>query len=46
MASEPHEKPPPLGSWPRLYALVIVLACLMMLLLWSLTAAFNIRMPA
>jgi hypothetical protein len=35
---------PLLGSWPRTYLLVAVLAVVMMFLLWSLTAAFNIRL--
>ncbi len=39
------ETHPPLGSWPRLYLLVAVLAVLVMLVLWLMTTTFNIRMP-
>ncbi|MBL8729233.1 MAG: hypothetical protein JNM25_12420 [Planctomycetes bacterium] len=37
---------PPLGGWPRVYALVCVLAVVVMLLLWWFTAHFNLRMEA
>ena len=37
---------PPLGSWARVYALVCVLAFLVMALLWWFTAHFNVRMGA
>jgi hypothetical protein len=30
---EPLEPPPPLGSWPRLYAIVLALALVVMLLI-------------
>lgn len=43
VAPEPSERPP-LGSWPRVYALVGVLAVVVMLLLWWFTAHFNLRM--
>lgn len=32
---------PPLGSWPLTYALVIVLALLVIALLWWLTVAYD-----
>lgn len=37
----PGETPPPLGSWPRTYALTMLLAVVVMLLLWLLTAYGN-----
>jgi hypothetical protein len=33
---------PPLGSWPRLYLLVVALALLVMAALWWFTETFNI----
>jgi hypothetical protein len=38
----PPPEAPPLGSWPRTYATVAVLAVLVMALLWWLTARFNV----
>ena len=35
---------PPLGSWPRLYALVCAAALLVMAILWWFTAHYNVRM--
>ena len=35
------EKPPPLGSWPRLYTLVCCAAILYIVLLYWFTAVFN-----
>jgi len=40
----PDTTRPPLGSWARVYALVCVLAVLVMLLLWWFTAHWNLRM--
>ena len=37
----PAESRPPLGSWPRTYALTMVLACVVIALLWLLTAYGN-----
>jgi hypothetical protein len=37
---------PPFGSWPRVYALVCVLAVGVMLLLWWFTAHFNLHMSS
>jgi len=39
--SHPVEKPPPLGSWSRLYALVCCVAVLYIALLYWFTAVFN-----
>ena len=39
--SPPSEKPAPLGSWSRLYALVCVAAVIYIALLYWFTAAFN-----
>jgi hypothetical protein len=36
-----HPEPPPFGSWPRTYWLVVAAATLVMLLLWLLTATQN-----
>ncbi len=33
---------PPLGSWPRIYSLVIALALALMLALWWFTSSWNI----
>jgi len=38
---DPGEAPPPFGSWPRTYALTMILAVVVMLLLWLLTAYGN-----
>lgn len=35
------DAPPPFGSWPRTYALTMVLAVVVMMLLWLLTAYGN-----
>ncbi len=40
----PAPPPPPLGGWPRTYALVCVLAVLVMVLLWWFSSHFNVRM--
>jgi len=34
------EPPPPLGSWGRLYAVVLGVLALMIALLWAVTRAF------
>ena len=39
---QPHDEPPPLGSWSRTYAAVAAVAVLVMLLLWWLTATFQV----
>lgn len=36
-----ESKAPPLGSWPRFYALTCVVAATYVVLLWWFTAAFN-----
>lgn len=43
MASDdrPSTEHPPLGSWPRTYALTIALAVLVIALLWLLTRFAN-----
>lgn len=43
-ASSAGGERPPLGGWPRVYALVCVLAVAVMLLLWWFTAHWNVRM--
>lgn len=40
----PESERPPLGGWPRVYALVCALAVTVMLLLWWFTAHWNLRM--
>jgi hypothetical protein len=47
MVDGSHESParPPLGSWARLYALVCVLAVLVMAILWWFSSSFNVRLP-
>jgi len=37
----PGDSPPPFGSWPRTYALTLVLAVVVILMLWALTALGN-----
>ncbi|MBL9079347.1 MAG: hypothetical protein JNL08_17735 [Planctomycetes bacterium] len=37
------DSPPPLGSWPRVYALVCLSAVAVMALLWWFTAHHNLR---
>ena len=37
-----EDRPPPLGSWGRLYAAVIVAAVVVMLLLYAFTETWNI----
>jgi hypothetical protein len=46
LAPPPASERPPLGSWPRVYALVCVLAVVVMLLLWWFTAHFNLRVES
>lgn len=38
---DPGQATPPFGSWPRAYALTMVLAVVVILLLWALTAFGN-----
>ncbi|MFN7591449.1 MAG: hypothetical protein ACK501_09270 [Planctomycetota bacterium] len=38
---DPGDAPPPFGSWPRTYAMTMVLAVVVILLLWLLTAYGN-----
>ncbi|MCC7396364.1 MAG: hypothetical protein IT455_04790 [Planctomycetes bacterium] len=38
----PPTEPPPLGSWPRLYAAVCAAAVLVLWLLWWFTQHFHI----
>lgn len=38
---DPGDAPPPFGSWPRTYLLSMLLACVVMALLWLLTAYGN-----
>lgn len=40
---ESDDGPAPLGSWSRLYLLVAALAIVVMLLLFALTATFNLK---
>ncbi len=42
---EPPTARPPLGSWARLYALVCVLAVVVMLILWWFSSRYNLRLP-
>ncbi len=39
--TESTEKPPPLGSWPRVYLLVCAMATSYIVLLYWFTRAFN-----
>jgi predicted secreted protein len=41
-----EQEPPPLGSWARVYALVALVAVVVMLLLYALTAAYSVPLPA
>lgn len=41
-AGPPRVETPPLGSWPRVYALVCALAVAVMVLLWWFTAHYNL----
>lgn len=45
MTGKPESRPP-LGGWPRLYAVVCVCAVLVMLVLWWFSSHFNVRMEA
>jgi hypothetical protein len=40
MKKPPDEPPPILGSWPRLYAAVLVFLALLILLFYAFTRAF------
>jgi hypothetical protein len=40
-----REDPPPLGSWARIYALVIAFTLATFALLYWLTATFDIPLP-
>jgi hypothetical protein len=40
------QEPPPLGSWARVYALVALVAVVVMLLLHALTSAWSLPLPA
>jgi len=44
--SEAHPERPPLGSWPKTYALVCACAVLVIALLWWMTSAFDPRRSA
>lgn len=41
----PNAARPPLGSWPRVYALCVALALLVMMLLYWLASHYNVRLP-
>lgn len=40
------EKEPPLGSWPRIYAVVVVWAVLWMAFMYWVTVAWNVPLEA
>lgn len=45
-APEPRgEAPPPLGSWTRVYLLVVLCSVLTWVALWLLTETFNLPPP-
>lgn len=39
---DPVEAPPPLGRWPRLYALVALVAAVLIALLYWFSATWNV----
>lgn len=45
--TDPHAEPsPPLGSWARVYALAVVMAVLVMVVLYLLTEAYDLPLEA
>ena len=41
LTETPDTQPPPLGSWPRLYALVLAVLAVDLVLLWLLTERYR-----